>query len=217
MARHDVRARRHLESLFDSHAPISQPAAGIYPIDAACNIIKAETWGHPFPPPDRFDIEAEVAFIDQMCAEGRVAAIGECGLDAYYCTDEESLKEQERVLRLLIEGAWVGWRGMGLMISACVLPYCSNLMRLQFTHKTIHTPHGTQVAKKHDLPLILHTRKAEARTFELLQEMGVTKADFHCFCGKAKLGKKAREACVDGLVDIIQCLAQTLRLPLFSW
>lgn len=25
------------------------------------------------------------------------------------------------------------------------------------------------VAKKHDLPLILHTRKAEARTFEILQ------------------------------------------------
>lgn len=48
------------------------------------------------------------------------------------------------------------------------------------------------MAKKHDLPLILHTRKAEARTFEILQEMGVTKADFHCFCGKAKLGKKVR-------------------------
>lgn len=48
------------------------------------------------------------------------------------------------------------------------------------------------MAKKHDLPLILHTRKAEARTFEILQEMGVTKADFHCFCGKAKLGKKVQ-------------------------
>ena len=45
---------------------------------------------------------------------------------------------------------------------------------------------------------LLHTRKAEARTFEILQEMGVTKADFHCFCGKAKLGKKVRAHEVHG-------------------
>ena len=50
------------------------------------------------------------------------------------------------------------------------------------------------VAIKHDLPLILHTRKAELRTFEILQEMNVTKADFHCFCGKTKLGKRIAEA-----------------------
>lgn len=57
----------------------------------------------------------------------------------------------------------------------------------------IPPPHKKKtVAKKYDLPLILHTRKAEARTFEILQEMGVTKADFHCFGGKAKLGKKVR-------------------------
>jgi Tat protein secretion system quality control protein TatD with DNase activity len=87
------------------------PTAGIYPIDAACNVIKAETWGHPFPPPDKFDIEAEVAFIDRMCGEGKVVAVGECGLDAYYCTDAESLQEQERVLRLLIEGASGGSKG----------------------------------------------------------------------------------------------------------
>ena len=40
------------------------------------------------------------------------------------------------------------------------------------------------MAKKHDIPIILHSRKAEARTFQLLQEEGVVKADFHCFCGK---------------------------------
>lgn len=67
-------------------------------------MIKPEAWGHPFPPPEKFDVEAEVAFIDRMCAEGKVVAVGECGLDAYYCADAESLAEQERVLRLLIEG-----------------------------------------------------------------------------------------------------------------
>lgn len=68
-------------------------------------------------------------------------------------------------------------------------------MALLYPPKSLNSPLNplkNTVAKKHDLPLILHTRKAEARTFEILQEMGVTKADFHCFCGKAKLGKKVR-------------------------
>lgn len=74
------------------------------------------------------------------------------------------------------------------------------------------------MAKKHDLPLILHTRKAEARTFEILQvrgalghadtwqpvkltldnnlvqEMEVKRADFHCYCGKVNLAKKVGQA-----------------------
>ena len=44
--------------------------------------------------------------------------------------------------------------------------------------------HYVQVAKRHDLPIILHTRKAEARVLEMLLEEQVVKADFHCFCGK---------------------------------
>lgn len=51
-----------------------------------------------------------------------------------------------------------------------------------------------EVALKHDLPLILHTRKAEARTFEILQEMKVVKADFHCYGGKLKLAQRIAEA-----------------------
>jgi TatD DNase family protein len=89
--------------------------AGIYPIDAACNLITSETWSHPFPPPERFDVDAEVAFIDEMCARGKVVAVGECGLDAYWVTDKEQLAEQERVLRSLVRGgldvAAVGVRG----------------------------------------------------------------------------------------------------------
>lgn len=46
----------------------------------------------------------QVAFIDQMASEGRIVAVGECGLDWYYVSDPESIAEQERVLRLLIEG-----------------------------------------------------------------------------------------------------------------
>lgn len=50
------------------------------------------------------------------------------------------------------------------------------------------------VAMKHNKPVILHSRKAEARTFEILQEMGVEKADFHCYCGKLNLAKRITEA-----------------------
>jgi hypothetical protein len=105
-----------------------QHNTGIYPLDAACHAIKPEAWAHPFPPPDKFDIEAEVAWIDQMCAEGKAVAVGECGLDAYYCTDPEELREQERVLRLLIEGAFfwccdvLGWvLGKDLSIALMII------------------------------------------------------------------------------------------------
>lgn len=51
-----------------------------------------------------------------------------------------------------------------------------------------------EVALKHDKPIIIHTRKAEARAFEILQEMKVTRADFHCFGGKLKLARRIAEA-----------------------
>ena len=137
-----------------SQYPIVLPSLGIYPLDAACNVIeKGKNWVHDFEPPEKFNIEDEVNFIDQMATENRIVAVGECGLDKYYLTDDESMLEQERVLRLLM-----------------------------------------RVAKKHDIPIILHSRKAEARVLELLIEEKVVKADFHCFCGKAKLGQKIAAA-----------------------
>jgi len=51
-----------------------------------------------------------------------------------------------------------------------------------------------EVALRHDKPLILHSRKAERRTFDILQEMGVERADFHCFGGKLKLARQIAEA-----------------------
>ena len=50
------------------------------------------------------------------------------------------------------------------------------------------------VALKHDKPIIIHTRKAEARAFAILQEMNVKKADFHCYGGKLKLAKRIAAA-----------------------
>lgn len=94
-----------------------------------------------------------MAFIEELASSKQIIAIGECGLDRYYLTDERSFAEQERVLRQLMK-----------------------------------------IAKRYDLPLILHSRKAEQRVFEMLQEEGVTKADFHCYGGKLKLAEKIAAA-----------------------
>lgn len=45
-----------------------------------------------------------------------------------------------------------------------------------------------------DLPIIIHTRKAEARTLEILLEMGAPKVDWHCFSSRLKLGRRIAEA-----------------------
>mmetsp|Transcript_12879 Transcript_12879/g.21018 ORF Transcript_12879/g.21018 Transcript_12879/m.21018 type:complete len:289 (+) Transcript_12879:1106-1972(+) len=129
------------------------PALGLYPLDAACSVVRHHWEGIAFPPPEEFDVEHELAFIDQMAAEKRLVAIGECGLDRHWVRADAVMREQERVLRRLMD-----------------------------------------IAKRHDLPIILHSRKAEARVFEMLQEEGVERALFHCFMGKVKLGKRISSA-----------------------
>ena len=51
-----------------------------------------------------------------------------------------------------------------------------------------------QAALDLDKPIILHSRKREARCFAILQEMGVRRADFHCFGGRVKLARRVAEA-----------------------
>lgn len=41
-----------------------------------------------------------------------------------------------------------------------------------------------EVGMKHDLPVIIHSRKAEQRCAEILAHHGVKKVDFHCYGGK---------------------------------
>jgi len=132
-------SNRQVLAMAETHAVVL-PALGIYPIDAVCNDL----------PEDfeldvaRFDVDAEIAFIDEMAAAGRLTAIGECGLDGHW-VDESTFAEQERVFEALVD-----------------------------------------VAMRHALPVIIHTRKREVRAAEILRHLGATKVDFHCYGGKVK-------------------------------
>lgn len=45
-----------------------------------------------------------------------------------------------------------------------------------------------------DLPVIIHTRKAESRTFEILVEMGARRVNWHCYSSRLKLAHRIAEA-----------------------
>lgn len=47
-----------------------------------------------------------------------------------------------------------------------------------------------EVAMEADKAIIIHTRKRERRAFEVLQEMGATKVDWHCFGSRVKLARR---------------------------
>ena len=47
-----------------------------------------------------------------------------------------------------------------------------------------------QIALDHDKPIIIHTRKRERRTFEILEEMGARRVNWHCFGSKVKLARR---------------------------
>ncbi len=50
-----------------------------------------------------------------------------------------------------------------------------------------------EVAMEADKPIIIHTRKREARALEILLEMGATRVDWHCFGGRVKLARRIAE------------------------
>ncbi|MCX6119598.1 MAG: TatD family hydrolase, partial [Proteobacteria bacterium] len=129
---------------------IVKPALGIYPLDSINGILPRD-----FPYEiAKFDVDDEISFIRDMAKSGRLAAIGECGLDQYYL-GPDYLPPQERVFEQLID-----------------------------------------IAVTYDLPLIIHTRKAEVRAGEILAHMNAKKVNFHCFGGRTSLAKKYSE--VDG-------------------
>lgn len=51
-----------------------------------------------------------------------------------------------------------------------------------------------ELAITHDKPIIIHTRKREARTLELLLELGAKRVNWHCFGSRVKLARRIAEA-----------------------
>lgn len=51
-----------------------------------------------------------------------------------------------------------------------------------------------RLAMKADLPIIIHTRKAERRAFEILTEMGAPRVNWHCYSSRLTLGRQIAEA-----------------------
>lgn len=51
-----------------------------------------------------------------------------------------------------------------------------------------------QIALDLDKPIIIHTRKRERRTLEVLEEMGVRRVNWHCFGSKVKLARRIAAA-----------------------
>ena len=50
-----------------------------------------------------------------------------------------------------------------------------------------------QIAIDHDKAIIIHTRKRETRCFEILTEMKAPRVNWHCFCGRVNLARRAAE------------------------
>eukprot|EP01033_Poteriospumella_lacustris_P015508 gene15509-11092_t len=82
----------------EAAASPSSSAASLapWPLPASPN------WKHPFPPPAKFDVQAEIDFIEAQLQAKTIVAIGECGMDGHYLTDPAALAAQEAVLRQLL-------------------------------------------------------------------------------------------------------------------
>ena len=120
--------------------PLIWPALGIYPVDAVNDMLSDDF----VLPVSSFDVEEEIQYIERMAADGRIRAVGECGLDGHWLP-ESTFSRQERVFEALID-----------------------------------------IAMRHELPLIIHTRKREARAADILRNFGARYVDFHCYGGKVK-------------------------------
>ena len=47
-----------------------------------------------------------------------------------------------------------------------------------------------ELAKKYDLPVIVHSRKASQEVFDIIKDSGVRKGSMHCYSGSLELAKE---------------------------
>ena len=139
-------SNRQILELAETYEEV-KPALGIYPVNAVWDRLPADL---PFEVPG-FDVDGEIAFIREQARAGRLAAVGECGLDGHW-VGEGTFPRQEEVFEAFIE-----------------------------------------IAMESDLPLIIHTRRLEQRSVEILRHYRPVKVDFHCFGGKTRLAREVAE------------------------
>jgi len=92
-----VSNRRILE--FHKIYPEVLPALGIYPLHAIHHLLDEKYGGERIA---SFDVDAEITFIRQQSMDKNIVAVGECGMDGHWVT-EETFGEQERVFRALVQ------------------------------------------------------------------------------------------------------------------
>lgn len=93
----EPQSNRMILELSRTHS-IIRSALGIYPLDAICHEIPKD---FPFKVPV-FDVQNEIEFIRSCARDGRLIAIGECGLDGHYL-GPEYLSAQEVIFEELID------------------------------------------------------------------------------------------------------------------
>ena len=91
-------SNRQILQMSVDHPDIVFPALGIYPIDAVNDMLPADFSLRV----GRFAVDAEIAFIRDLARGGQIAAVGECGLDGHWLT-EETFARQEAVFLQLVE------------------------------------------------------------------------------------------------------------------
>ena len=73
------------------------PACGIYPVDAVNDAVQGTLpWNV-----ESFDVDEEIRRIESWAKAGRIAAVGECGLDGHWL-DESTFERQEDVFKSLV-------------------------------------------------------------------------------------------------------------------
>lgn len=111
------------------------------------------------------ELDLELLFIESEIKKGNVVAIGEVGLDRKFAQEDNQPEWTEEEKEKLFEKQIIGFKKI------------------------------ISLAQRTGVPIIIHTRKAELKVIEMLEESTLKKSQIvmHCFSGKKKLVQRIRE------------------------
>ncbi|NPE26493.1 TatD family hydrolase [Methanococcoides sp. SA1] len=92
------------------------------------------------------------------------------------------------------ELAWIEeYKGECVAIGECGLDFDNEKRKKDFERQKGLFEKQIDLAMKLGLPIVVHSRKAEAEAIEILEAKGADKVVMHCFCGKKSLIKRCTE------------------------